>query len=295
MLEHGQASRVEPPRVVVLGATGFVGATIEARLAADGMAVLGLGSRHLDLLAADAAEGLASLLQPTDALVFVSALTPDRGRDASTFVKNLTMGERVCVALAVRGVAHVVYLGSDAVYADGASLVDESTPCHPSSLHGCMHLGREVMLTTSVKTPLAILRPSLLYGEGDTHNGYGPNRFRRLAARGERIVLFGEGEERRDHVLVDDVAELVRLCILHRSRGVLNIATGHSASFREVAELAVANFPDPAAIAGSPRATPITHRHFDITQTIQAFPGFSYTPLAAGLQLVHGRAMEQDR
>jgi nucleoside-diphosphate-sugar epimerase len=41
---------------------------------------------------------------------------------------------------------------------------------------------------------------------GDPHNGYGPNRFRRLAAAGQEIVLFGGGEERRDHVLVDDVA-----------------------------------------------------------------------------------------
>jgi nucleoside-diphosphate-sugar epimerase len=38
---------------------------------------------------------------------------------------------------------------------------------------------------------------------GDPHNGYGPNRFRRLAAGGEEIVLFGEGEERRDHVQVE--------------------------------------------------------------------------------------------
>jgi hypothetical protein len=28
---------------------------------------------------------------------------------------------------------------------------------------------------------------------GDPHNGYGPNRFRRLAAAGQEIVLFGEG------------------------------------------------------------------------------------------------------
>ena len=47
---------------------------------------------------------------------------------------------------------------------------------------------------------LAILRPTLIYGAGDPHNGYGPNRFRRLAATGKPIILFGEGEERRDHV-----------------------------------------------------------------------------------------------
>jgi UDP-glucose 4-epimerase len=41
------------------------------------------------------------------------------------------------------------------------------------------------------------VRSTLIYGEGDPHNGHGPNRFRRLAAAGQEIVLFGEGEERR--------------------------------------------------------------------------------------------------
>ena len=45
--------------------------------------------------------------------------------------------------------------------------------------------------------PLALIRPTLVHGLDDPHNGYGPNRFRRLAATGREIVLFGEGEERR--------------------------------------------------------------------------------------------------
>ena len=65
-----------------------------------------------------------------------------------------------------------------------------------------MHLVREVMLRSALTAPLAILRPTLLYGAADPHNGYGPNRFRRLAAAGQDIVLFGEGEEQRDHVLI---------------------------------------------------------------------------------------------
>ena len=39
------------------------------------------------------------------------------------------------------------------------------------------------------------MRSTLIYGEGDPHNGYGPNRFHRLAAAGQEIVLFGEVPE----------------------------------------------------------------------------------------------------
>jgi nucleoside-diphosphate-sugar epimerase len=137
------------------------------------------------------------------------------------------------------------------------------------------------------------LRPTLVYGAGDPHNGYGPNKFRREANRGEAIVLFGEGEERRDHVDVDDIAEIVRLVAEHRSAGTLNVATGSVASFRELAQKAVALSRRDVAIEGSPRNGPMPHngyRPFDPAATYDAFPGFRYTGLDAGLR----RAQEQE-
>ena len=110
----------------------------------------------------------------------------------------------------------------------------------PESLHGVMHLAREIMFRSEIAAPLVTLRPTLIYGAGDPHNGYGPNRFRRLAAKGEPIVLFGKGEERRDHVLIDDVAELAARVIYRRSTGALNVATGVVTGFRDIAEAVVA-------------------------------------------------------
>jgi nucleoside-diphosphate-sugar epimerase len=147
------------------------------------------------------------------------------------------------------------------------------------------------MLKAEAKIPLAILRPSLIYGARDPHNGYGPNRFRRLARKGETITLFGEGEEQRDHVYIDDVAELVRLAVGHASRGVLNVATGVSTSFRAVAEKVVAHEGRAVEIRGTPRQNPITHRHFDVTGCLKAFPQFRYTPLDEGL--ARSRAAEE--
>ena len=110
-----------------------------------------------------------------------------------------------------------------------------------ASLHGVMHLAREIMFTSEVKAPLAILRPTLIYGAADPHNGYGPNRFWRLARSREPIRLFGKGEERRDHMSIDDVAELTTCVIYQRSAGALNIATGTGTSFREIARDGASN------------------------------------------------------
>lgn len=282
MLEHQTHSPQRPSRAVVVGAGGFVGGAIARQLKNDNVPVLGLTRRDVDLLQDSAAKALAGLLCADDAVVFVSATAP--ARNAAALMQNLVMAGQLVAALATRPVAHLVYISSDAVYADAANPVTERSCRQPSTMHGMMHAARELMLKTESKCPLAILRPSLLYGAGDPHNGYGPNRFRRLAAKGEPITLFGEGEEQRDHVFIDDVARLVSLVLAHRSRGELNVATGRSVSFREVAELAVKLSGKSAGIRGTPRQNPITHRHFDITECLKAFPQFRYTPLREGLE-----------
>jgi UDP-glucose 4-epimerase len=281
VLEHSSPVPRAPSRVVIVGAGGFVGSAICARLAADRVPVLALTRNELNLLKPEASATLQRLLRADDSVVFVSALAPTRNN--AMLIDNLRMAEAVCATLAAQSVAHLVYISSDAVYSDDANPVTERSCQQPSSLHGAMHLAREIMLRTTLKLPLAILRPTLIYGVKDPHNGYGPNRFRRLAAKDEAITLFGDGEEKRDHVLVDDVAALASAVLDHRSKGVLNIATGRSASFREVAEMVVALSPRRVEIRGTPRQNPITHRHFDITDCLKAFPEFHYIPLRDGL------------
>lgn len=284
MLTHLDRDRAAPSRVVVLGGSGFVGSCLTSHLGDRGLPTVALSTRDLDLTSHDAGQRFASLLRPDDAVVFVSALTPDKGKDIATMMKNLAMGEQVCAALAVSACAHVVYISSDAVYDDNADPVSERSVTNPSSYHGLMHLVRERMLSTTLgtKVPLAILRPSLLYGPGDTHNGYGPNRFLRTARSNRAIALFGNGEERRDHVFIDDVSRVAEMVLMHRSTGVLNVATGTSWSFGDVAR-AIARLVPGTTVESKPRAGAVTHRSFDVGAIGAAFPGFRLTPLEEGL------------
>ena len=283
MLEHSSPVRKSPSRVVVLGAGGFVGGAISARLTAEKVPVLALTRNQLDLLKPEASATLQRLLRADDSVVFVSALAPTRNN--AMLIDNLRMAEAVCAALAAQSVAHLVYISSDAVYSDDANPVTERSCQQSSNLHGVMHLAREIMLRAALKLPLAVLRPTLIYGAKDPHNGYGPNRFRRLAAKGEAITLFGEGEEKRDHVHIADVAALVSATLHQRSTGTLNIATGKSTSFREVAEMVAAHSGGSVEIRATPRQNPITHRHFDIVDCLKAFPDFHYISLRDGLAL----------
>jgi UDP-glucose 4-epimerase len=283
-LRHLNTTATVPERTVVIGSAGFVGSALMRRLASTKAQAVGIARKDVDLQASDAADRLAALLCPGDAVVAVAARAPCK--DIGMMVENMIMAKAMVDALGRVPVAYVVNISSDAVYADGPVPLTEDLPAAPTSMHGAMHLAREVAFAGALKAPLAILRPTLIYGASDPHNGYGPNRFRRLAHEGKDIVLFGEGEERRDHVLVEDVAEMIVRVLQRRSVGTLNIATGDVHSFRDIAERVAAAAPRKVAIKGSPRNGPMPHngyRPFDIAACRGAFPDFSYTPIDAGI------------
>jgi UDP-glucose 4-epimerase len=286
VIVHRSAVPTPPQRVVVLGASGFVGGDLATHLRESHVPVLGLSSKDVDLVKPESVDQLVGLSRPGDALVFASTLTPDRGKDVRTLMRNLAMGEHVAAAVARSPWEHLVYVSSDAVYDDETNPVREESPCNPATFHGVMHLARERMLTQAAAAagrPCLVLRATLIYGAADTHNGYGPNRFLRTALKERTIKLFGQGEEKRDHLFVGDLSRLIALGLAQRSEGVLNAASGHSASFGEVAALVARLAGGGVRLENLPRATPITHRHFDVTAAFRAFPGFRFTRLEEGL------------
>jgi nucleoside-diphosphate-sugar epimerase len=293
MLTHHSEVSVAPNRVVVLGARGFVGRALVERLRADGVAVAAIGSDRIDLAAPDAGAKLSGELRPGDTVVFLSALTPDKGRGVEPFLANVRMGAAVCAALERSPPAHVVYVSSDAVYPFRSALINESSCAEPVDLYGAMHLAREIMVRQATKAPVAILRPTLIYGAHDTHNSYGPNRLRRMAHKDRRITLFGAGEETRDHIAIGDVVALIALTIHRRSAGTLNLASGRSISYDDLARLVTRPFaPAPIEVACTPRQTPITHRAFDVTGLYRSFPEFVVTPLEHGLAAAHREELD---
>lgn len=291
MLKHGNEILTKPRRTVVLGASGVIGQSLMPLLDDAGWPALELRTKDIDLSLDGAGEALEALLQPDDSIVMLAALTPDRGRDIATFMANLRMSEAVCAAIAKVEPAHVIYLSSDAVYPFIEGRVDEQSCAGATDLFGTMHMAREAHFRDTVrKAPIAILRSSLVLSAADTHNSYGPNRFRHAAAKDGKITLGGRGEETRDHILDRDVARLVFQVLGRRSGGLLNLATGASVSFFDVATMVANQFEPKAEVVTTDRNNAITHRHFDITVLRRAFPDFAFTPFSDAIGEVHAKA-----
>jgi len=287
MLTHQNATPVTPKRVVIVGAGGFVGSAIAKELEAAKTPILKVTRKEADLLSPEGGKALQVLLRPEDSVVFVSAIAP--AKNTAQLMANLRMAEAAATAFAAVPPAHLLYISSDAVYADDANPVTEKSAVAPSTMHGMMHAARELIFRTEYRGPLAYLRPTLIYGASDPHGGYGPNRFRRQAANGEPVSIFGEGEERRDHVAVEDVARLAKRILFHRSTGALNAVTGVSTSFRDIADMVVAHVGPPAKVQPTPRPGPrphLLHRFFDISECYKAFPDFHFETIADGITRV---------
>lgn len=274
-------------RVVILGAAGFVAADLGRLLDEKGIPRRSISSKEIDLLQPDGVEKLAAAIRPEDSVVVTAALTPEKGKDVRTFMKNLVMVQHLCNFLETARCRHLIYLSSDAALDEEASLVRESTPRTGCGLYGLMHVAREQMLQFALAkpaVPLLIVRPCAIYGAADTHNSYGPNRFMRSAWRDGKITLFGNGEEQRDHISVKDVSEFLRLALVRGASGAFNLATGSAISFHELAEKIARLAPRPVTIECLPRSSPITHRHFDISLRLKAFSSYQTAPLDRGLE-----------
>lgn len=126
----------------------------------------------------------------------------------------------------------------------------------------------------------------MVYGTGDTHNAYGPNRFVHTAMTQRQITLFGKGEETRDHIHAEDVARITVECLVHQTTGLLNLVTGKSPSFRQVADLICENIGSFIDIRSAPRTVPIRHRNYDISGLAAAFPDFRPLDIAQGIARV---------
>jgi len=278
-----------PARAVVIGAKGFVGRATADTLAAAGGEVLRITRAEIDLDVDAATDRLVERLRPQDCVVIAAVKVPCRTADL--VVHNLAMMLRITKALKARPVDHVVYVSSDAVYADSDAPLTERSFKGPDNLYGIMQLTREIMLRDAVPaSALTFVRPTMIYGAGDPHGGYGPNQYFRLARASKDIVLFGEGEERRDHVFIGDVAEIIARIIRQRSIGALNVASGAVHSFRSIAEQVAALHDNTIRVTGTKRTGPMPHggyRPFDVTAIGTAFPDLRMTQLPQGVERLH--------
>ena len=281
-------------RIVLLGHTGYIGSRLAAAFeaAAPDVPLVGRSAPTLDLTRQDSSAALEQLLDRDCVLVVCAAIKKQLGDSPEIFAQNLAIVLNMCRALAARPVRRVVFFSSAAVYGEDVQhgVISESTAVQPTSFYGIGKFTAERLLVRIAgQQPglsLLILRPALVYGPHEAAYYYGPSGFLRMALADSPITLWGDGEELREFLFIDDVVTLTRRLTFGETTGVLNIVSGTSYTYAQALAEVSKLTGRPPAVTSRPRTKVKVDHRFDAARLRQACPGFTFTSLDAGLQRV---------
>jgi len=260
-------------RVVIIGSSGIISKNLQNKLKNNRINHLVIGSKKINLLKPKLFISLRKKIKKNDTIVFIAAEAPVKNE--KMLINNLIMSSTLVTALKNKILRQFIYVSSDAVYADSKKKINEKSLKAPDSFHGLMHLSREKTFQSYFSKNLLILRPTLIYGKEDTHLGYGPNKFLSLALQKLPLSIFGNGEEKRDHVYIDYLIDIFFKCINRKASGTLNLVSGQVSSFRYIAETIQKKLNIKSKIIRIKRSGPMPHngyRAFDI-KTLNTFFG----------------------
>lgn len=269
------ASHFSSSSCLVTGGAGFIGSNLVRALLAGGARVvvvddLSTGDAghlpshpHLTLIAEDLCrmDGLADRVAEADFVFHLAAQVGnvksihDVGGDAE---RNVMGTVRLLEACRDSPPDALVYSSSSAIFGEARTLpIGEDHPFDPASFYALSKLTGERYVRLAVDLlglPGVCLRYFNVFGLpmlDSEYSGVIPIFLHRLAA-GEGLVIYGDGEQSRDFVFVDDVVQAnLRAAARARPGSVYNVGTGTATTVRELAEAAM-------EVVG--RKVPVEHR-----------------------------------
>lgn len=299
--------------VLITGGAGFIGSHLVDALLAKGYSVrvldnLSTGKRsnlplddpRVQLVEGDVADAelLAQVVVGASAVVHLAAVASVQASvddPVSTHQSNFIGTLNICEAMRKAGVKRVVYASSAAVYGnngEGASIDEETTkaPLTPyasdklASEHYFDFYRREHGLEPVIFRFFNIFGP-----RQDPSSPYSGviSIFSERVQQGLPIAVFGDGEQTRDFMYVEDLVDvLVQAIELPTvAPGAINVGWNHATTLKQVLqalEQVVGTLP--VITYGPARLGDIRHSRADNRRLLASFTLPEPTPLKVGLE-----------
>jgi UDP-glucose 4-epimerase len=243
-------------RVAVTGSTGFIGMHLLRGLHAVGAEIVAIAAadKHIERL-----DGLPFLVEQAivddmcnigDAIrrakaeyvihlsAFVSTERSLQTLD-ETLRQNLLPTISLLTAAAEVQVARVVLLGSCEEYSQKATPFDTALATDPSSPYGASKAAATAyarMFTNSFRLSTVVLRPSVVYGPGQSDRML-ISQVMKAMSKNRRVEVTG-GEQTRDFIYVEDVVKaIIRSLTVPSAEGdVWNVGSGEVVTVRDCLE-----------------------------------------------------------
>jgi nucleoside-diphosphate-sugar epimerase len=197
---------------------------------------------RLDLLVAGAAPALLRELRPTHLLHLAWCAKPGEFWASEDNFLWLSASQELFRAFYANGGQRAVGVGTCAEY----QWVEEDcgerrTPLHPDTIYGRCKLAAALVLEAAAvagRGSAAWARAFFPYGPGEPAERFIPSLIRGLLS-GEAVAC-SHGNQIRDFIYVDDVAQGLVELLCSDATGAFNMGTGRATSLRQVAELVTA-------------------------------------------------------
>ena len=276
-------------KIVIFGSSGFIGTQLEQLLSESfTVPVLGYSSSECNLLNSEQLAEVLSGCGSGTSIILCSGVGRLQEDSRKSLWKNLTMIENTLSNLPSVGVRNIIFLSSTDVYGmpPRELPITEKTPVAPTDFYGLSKLLSEQLLTFNpgIKFPVTALRLPGVFGYGDRFKSI-IGHFIQAALEEHELTVFNEGENLRDFVYVDDVAQIVRHFVEHPYAGVVNVATGKSHSIAELLELIGTCVGKRLKIKKEvSTGSRVGDLRFDNTLLMQQFSPLQFTTIADGVK-----------
>lgn len=227
-------------RVLVTGATGFLGQEVCARFERAKWEVISISRRGsskvlLDFEAPVNQWHVLSQLQPCQAIVHLaSPLDLSANARDEDFFSTAILATSYLLALARVWKAYFCFASSVAVYG-GEESISSETPVNPKTAYGrSKFLAEEILRSSGVKH--TCLRFGGIFGlGGGDHLGINRAVFEALKDR-TIPTLHGEGRGLRNYIYVAEAANIIKKVVQNEIQGVHLVASRENISIREMLE-----------------------------------------------------------
>ena len=243
-------------KILITGGAGFIGSHIaeyyhqcaEVRVL-DNLrsgSARNLAGLNVDFIRGDVRDRikLAKAMEGVDYVFHLAAMigVPESMQNPLDCVDINVNGTLMVLEEAARaGVKKLCYASSAAVYGNADNILRREDMCSdPDSVYAVTKLDGEhycKIFSETGRLKTVSLRYFNVFGpRQDPASAYAaaPAVFCNRAIHGQKITIFGDGEQSRDFVYVDDVVKVNAFFMENDLEGVYNVATGKSVSINEL-------------------------------------------------------------
>src|SRR6202051_4881816 len=244
--------------VVVAGHRGMVGGALVRRLAQEGVELLTIGRREVDLRDQAAVSAWFAAKRPRAvflAAAKVGGIVANNTLRAEFIYDNLIIAANVIHAAHVNGAEKLMFLGSSCIYPKLAPqpLREDSmltgpleTTNEPYAIAKIAGIKMVEAYRSQYGSDFINVMPTNLYGPGDTYEPEYTHvvaslirRFHEAKLSGvKNVVVWGTGTPRREFLYVDDMADAcIHLMKNYSGDELVNIGTGEDITIAEFARV----------------------------------------------------------